>query len=110
MPEIGEELGVGNIVEGSVRKVGDRVRIVVQLIDAKNDVHLWSETYDRSLNDILAVQSEIAIEIAEALKTRLTKAEKDKINKEVTTNVTAYDFYLQARDKIGQDCLCEGGV
>ncbi|HRI79181.1 MAG TPA: hypothetical protein PLR06_06545, partial [Cyclobacteriaceae bacterium] len=77
--EIGGELSVGNIVEGSVRKVGDKVRIVVQLIDAKTDVHLWSETYDRDLKDILAVQSEIAMKIARALEVRLTSAERQNI-------------------------------
>ena len=99
---IGDELGVSNIVEGSVRRVGNQVRIVVQLIDAKNDVHLWSETYDRDFKDVLSLQSEIAIEIAKALESRLTSAEKEKINKEVTTDVSAYDFYLQARDKLSK--------
>jgi TolB-like protein len=97
--EIGEELGVSNVVEGSVRKVGDKVRIVVQLIDAKRDIHLWSETYDRDLKDILNLQSEIAIEIAEALKAKLTESELSYISKEVTHDITAYDYYLRARDK-----------
>jgi TolB-like protein/Flp pilus assembly protein TadD len=96
---IGEELGVNNVVEGSVRRVGDKVRIVVQLIDAQTDVHLWSETYDRELKDVLALQSEIAIEIAHTLEARLTSKEKNNIAKEVTSDVTAYDYYLQARDR-----------
>ena len=70
--EIGEELGVASVLEGSVRRVGDKVRVAVQLIDAKSDTHLWSETYDRELKDILAIQSEIAIEIANAMRARLT--------------------------------------
>ena len=96
--EIGEELSVANVVEGSVRRVGDKVRIVVQLIDAKTDVHLWSETYDRELKDVLALQSEIAIEIANALEARLTLDEKQNIQKEISQNITAYDYFLKARE------------
>lgn len=97
--EIGEELSVENVVEGSVRRVGDKVRIVVQLIDAEADVHLWSETYDRELKDVLAVQSEIAIEIANALKARLTDDVRTNIVKEASTNITAYDYFLKAREQ-----------
>jgi TolB-like protein len=97
--EIGEELGVANIVEGSVRKVGDKVRIVVQLIDAKRDVHLWSETFDRPLDDILNLQSEIAIQIAKTLEAKLTSTEREQIQKEETQDVTAYDYYLRAREE-----------
>lgn len=98
--QIGEELNVNNVVEGSVRRVGNQIRVVVQLIDAQKDIHLWSETYDRELKDVLALQSEIAIEIARALESRLTSSEKEKINKEVTTDASAYDFFLQTRDKV----------
>ncbi|MGC3945685.1 MAG: hypothetical protein QM762_14385 [Chryseolinea sp.] len=70
--EIGTELDVGNVVEGSVRRVGDKIRVVVQLVDAKTDVRLWSESYDREVKDVLSLQSEIAIEIANALEARLT--------------------------------------
>jgi TolB-like protein/lipopolysaccharide biosynthesis regulator YciM len=97
-PQIGEELNVANIVEGSVRRVGDQVRIVVQLIDAENDVHLWSETYDRDFKDVLSLQSEIAMEIARALEARLTAREKINIEKEATQNVTAYDYFLKAQE------------
>jgi adenylate cyclase len=100
--EIGEELNVDNIIEGSVRRVGDKVRIVVQLIDTKTDLHLWSETYDRELQDVLTVQSEIAIEIARALQARLTSSERQQIYKEVTTDVTAYDYYLRVRDGLAR--------
>lgn len=96
--QVGEDLGVANIVEGSVRRVGDKVRIVVQLIDAKTDVHLWSETYDRDFSDILELQSEIAIKIANALEARLTATEKKNIQKEVSQDVTAYDYFLKARE------------
>lgn len=95
--QVGEDLGVANIVEGSVRRVGDKVRIVVQLIDAKSDVHLWSETYDREFKDVLALQSEIAIKIANALEARLTSVEKKNIQK-ISQDVTAYDYFLRARD------------
>jgi TolB-like protein/Flp pilus assembly protein TadD len=98
--EIGEELNVGNVLEGSVRRVGDKVRIVVQLIDVKTDLHLWSETYDRELKDVLSLQSEIAIEIANALNAQLTASEKEKINREPTKDATAYDYYLQARERM----------
>jgi TolB-like protein/Tfp pilus assembly protein PilF len=95
--EIGGELGVANLVGGSVRRVGDKLRIVVQLIDAETDVHLWSETYDRELKDILALQSEIAMNIANALNAQLTSTEKENIGKEISHSVTAYDYFLKAR-------------
>ena len=100
--EIGDELSVENVVEGSVRRVGDKVRIVVQLIDAEKDVHLWSETYDRELKDVLAVQSEIAIEIASALKARLTDEVRTNISREASTSITAYDYFLKARELAGR--------
>jgi len=100
--QIGQELNVNHVVEGSVRRVGNQIRVVVQLIDAEKDIHLWSETYDRELKDVLSLQSEIAIEIAQALESRLTPAEKEKINREVTTDASAYDYYLQARDKVSK--------
>ncbi|HEY5919026.1 MAG TPA: tetratricopeptide repeat protein [Chryseolinea sp.] len=98
--EIGEELGVASVLEGSVRRVGNKVRVSVQLIDAKSDTHLWSETYDRELKDILAIQSEIAIEIAKAMRARLTTDEKKNIESEVDYDVTAYDFFLKARETL----------
>ncbi len=70
--------------------------------NAKKDIHLLSETYDRELKDVLALQSEMAIEIAQALESRLTTAEKEEINKEVRTEVSAYDYYLQTRDKVSK--------
>lgn len=96
--QIGEELNVANIVEGSVRRVGDQVRIVVQLIDTQNDVHLWSETYDRDFKDVLSLQSEIAIEIARALRAQLSDSEKESISKQSSQNITAYDYFLKARE------------
>ncbi|HWA34807.1 MAG TPA: tetratricopeptide repeat protein [Cyclobacteriaceae bacterium] len=95
--EIGDELAVANVVEGSIRRVGGQVRIVVQLIDTQTDTHLWSETYDRELKDVLTLQSEIAIEIAKALEAKLTSEEKKSIVKGASANAEAYDYYLKAR-------------
>lgn len=97
MPQIAEELGAGTILEGSVRKVGNQVRIVVQLIDARNDVHIWSETYDRPLEDVLKLQSEIAMAVSSKLKVILTSSEATRINASATANLEAYDLYLKAK-------------
>ncbi|UCF77869.1 MAG: protein kinase [Candidatus Eiseniibacteriota bacterium] len=98
LKEIGRELGVGAILEGSVRRAGDRVRIVSQLVDAQTDEHIWVETYDRELKDIFAIQSEVAQKIAAALKARLSPEEKQLIEKRPTENLTAYDYYLMGRE------------
>jgi TolB-like protein/Tfp pilus assembly protein PilF len=94
---IGRELGVASILEGSVRKAGERVRITAQLIDAKSDAHLWAETYDRELKDIFAVQSEVAESIVAALKAHITPAEKERIQKKPTLDLEAYQLYLKGR-------------
>ncbi len=92
------KLGVDVILEGSVRRSGDRVRITAQLIDGKSDRHLWSETYDRELKDIFAVQDEIAHHIVEALEIKLTPTQQRSIQKKATTgDMDAYDFYLRGR-------------
>ncbi len=96
--EIGDELGVGALLEGSVRKSGNTVRIVVQLIDTKTDEHLFSQTYDREIKDVLTTQSEIAIEIANALQAKLSPTEKENISKNASVDISAYDYYLKARD------------
>lgn len=103
LPVIGRELGVSYILEGSVRKAENKVRIVAQLIDVKNDVHLWTETYDREITEIFDIQSEIAIEIAQVLETRLTTDERRHIRgspggKGRSTEITAYDYVLRARN------------
>ncbi|MGC1390523.1 MAG: hypothetical protein WA816_05755 [Bacteroidales bacterium] len=95
--QIGRELNVYSILEGSVQKIGNNVRITAQLIDARTDVHLWSETYDRDISDILSIQSEVAQTVARELKTTLTSKEKRQIEKNQTSNVEAYDFYLKGR-------------
>ncbi len=96
--EIGLALGVGTILEGSVRRSGLRVRISAQLIDVRTDEHLWAENYDGDLTDIFSLQSTIAEEIVAALKATLTSEEKESIERLTTENTEAYDFYLKARD------------
>jgi TolB-like protein/DNA-binding SARP family transcriptional activator/predicted Zn-dependent protease len=95
--QIGEELGVAHVLEGSVRRVGDTVRITAQLIDARTDQHLWAESYDRDLTDIFAIQTEIAQRIAGALRARLAPDERERLDVRPTADLTAYDFYLQGR-------------
>ena len=86
LPQIAKQLGVTNILEGSVQKVADRVRVNVQLINALTDEHLWADTYDRKLTDIFAVESEIAQAVAQALQATLTGSEKSSIAKKPTEN------------------------
>ena len=97
IPEIAQQLGVGNILEGSVQKAGDRVRINVQLINALTDSHRWAETYDRTLNDVFAVQSEVAEKIAASLKAQLTGSERAELAAKPTDNPQAYEAFLQSR-------------
>jgi TolB-like protein/Flp pilus assembly protein TadD len=96
--DIGKELGVETILEGSVRRFGNRVRIVGQLIDAKNDKHLWAETYDRDLKDIFLIQTEVATKIAASLKTELSSKDKENLKWNPTKDVNAYGFYLEGRE------------
>ena len=95
MNEIAEEVGAANILEGSVRRAGDQVRIVAQLIKAKSDEHLWAETYDREYADIFAIQTDVARKIASALKSTLTPAEEKHLENIPTTNMEAYDYFLR---------------
>ena len=96
LSQIAKQLGVTNIVEGSVQKAEGQVRVNVQLINAQTDSHLWGDTYDRKLTDIFAVESEVAKSIAEALQARLTGGEKSAIDIKPTNNPDAYDAYLRA--------------
>jgi len=105
--EIAKELGVSTVLEGSVRRSGNRVRIVSQLIDANNDNHIWSETYDRELKDIFAIQSDVASRIAAALKTELSLKEKGRIERKPTENIDAYAYYLKGRQQYNQYQLKE---
>jgi serine/threonine protein kinase/Tfp pilus assembly protein PilF len=95
--QIGNELDVGTVLEGSVRRAGDQVRIVAQLIDAQNEGHLWADTYDEQMTQIFAVQSDVAQKIASALKAKLTQGEKERIEKKQTENTEAYQQYLKGR-------------
>jgi len=92
--EIGLELGVAHVLEGSVRRAGNRVRIVSQLIDTRSDAHLWSETYDRELTDIFEIQSDVAGQIAGALRANLSTAARASIKRRPTENLEAYNRYL----------------
>jgi serine/threonine protein kinase/tetratricopeptide (TPR) repeat protein len=95
--EIGATLQVATLLEGSVRRAGDRVRIVAQLIDAEADQHLWAETYDRRLTDIFAIQTDVALQIASALEAELSPGERTRIQRKPTSDVHAYQLYLQGR-------------
>lgn len=98
---IGRELGVSTILEGSVRKAGNQVRIVAQLIDAKSDKHLWAETYDRELEDIFAIQSEVAEQIAAALDIKLHADEQLALKTQPTENMEAYQAFMRGRYYMG---------
>ncbi len=95
MSEIGRELNAGTILEGSVRKAGDRVRVSIQMIDATEDRHVWTESYDRDLEDIFSVQSDIAAKVAEALRLELLTKEKKVISEAPTKNPEANLLYLK---------------
>jgi len=95
LPEIARQLGVANILEGSVQKAGDEVHINAQLIRAATDEHLWAESYDRKLENIFGVEGEVATAVAEALKAKLTGAEQHAIEEKPTNNLEAYDAYLR---------------
>jgi TolB-like protein/Tfp pilus assembly protein PilF len=96
--EIGQQLGVGHLLEGSVQRAGNKVRVNAQLINARTDVHEWAENYDRPINDVFAIQSEIAKAIADQLQAKLSPNEKASIEKPPTTDVTAFDLYSRARN------------
>jgi TolB-like protein/class 3 adenylate cyclase/Tfp pilus assembly protein PilF len=95
--EIAQQLGVSNVVEGSVRRSGNRVRVSVQLIDALTDRHIWAQNYDRTLADSLAMQGELAMEIATTVGAKLSLQEKARVEAKPTTNAAAYDAYLRGR-------------
>jgi TolB-like protein/class 3 adenylate cyclase/Flp pilus assembly protein TadD len=95
--QIGHQLGVAHVLEGSVQRAGNRIRVNAQLIDARTDAHLWAQTYDRDLSDVFAIQSEIAKAIAEQLQARLSPNEKAAIEKPPTTDLAAFDLYTRAK-------------
>jgi TolB-like protein len=91
--KIGQELGVAHVVEGSVQRAGNKVRVNAQLIDARNDSHEWAENYDRPIDDVFAIQSEIAKAIADQLQAKLSPNEKKAIEQPPTTDLAAFDLY-----------------
>jgi serine/threonine-protein kinase len=97
LKEIGEELDVNTILEGSVRREGNQVRIVAQLIDAVSDEHIWAETYDEELTQIFSIQKDVAEKIAKALEATISSREKERLKKPPTEILEAYDAYLQGR-------------
>jgi serine/threonine protein kinase/Tfp pilus assembly protein PilF len=101
--EIGQQLGVAHVLEGSVQRAGNRVRVNAQLIDARNDANRWAQTYDRDLADVFAIQSEIAKTIAQQLKAELSLQEKIDIEKPPTTDLVAYQLFLRASGLVGED-------
>jgi TolB-like protein/Tfp pilus assembly protein PilF len=114
--EIGKALGVSAVLEGSVRRAGNRVRVNVQLIDATNDEHLWADEYDRELTDVFAIQSDLADKIATALRAKLSPAEKAQIERKPTENAEAYLAFIQAHgyvtkpDRLPVDLLTAEGL
>ena len=106
--EVGEALGVAHVLEGSVRRSGNRVRVSVQLIDTRDDRHVWAESYDRTISDALTLQGELATEIAAALQARLSPDEKARVERKQTENPDAYVLYLRARQlEIHPDTLLQ---
>jgi TolB-like protein/Flp pilus assembly protein TadD len=99
---VGRELAVNTVLEGSVRKSGDRLRVTAQLISAADGYHLWSERYDRGLEDVFAIQDEIATKITEALELRLTRRDRDAIHGRTKGAIQAYDYYLRGRHAVHQ--------
>jgi TolB-like protein len=105
--EIAKQLGVAYIVEGSVQRAGDRLRINAQLIDARSDTHLWAETYDRTAADLFAIQSELAQSIVTQLKTKLSPKQKAEIEERPTQDLVAFELYLQAKEIIDSYLVAE---
>jgi TolB-like protein/Tfp pilus assembly protein PilF len=100
--EVGKKLGVSTVLEGSVRKQGNRLRITAQLINVDDGYHLWSQKYDRNMDDIFAIQDEIALSITEQLKITLLEKDREKITKTSTGNAEAYELYLKGRFHINR--------
>src|SRR5947209_7759924 len=106
--EIASELAVAHIVEGSVQRAGNRIRLRAQLIDARTDVHLWADKFDRPLDDVFAIQSDIAKTIADQLEAKLLPAEKSAIEQPPTTDLLAYDRYLRGKKAFAQIMYARG--
>jgi serine/threonine protein kinase/tetratricopeptide (TPR) repeat protein len=100
--DIGEKLGAATLLEGSVRRAGNRVRIVAQLIDGSSDEHIWADTYDRELTDIFAIQTDVALSIANALRAELSKDERARVGRRPTYDLQAYELYLRGRNLLNR--------
>jgi TolB-like protein/tRNA A-37 threonylcarbamoyl transferase component Bud32/Tfp pilus assembly protein PilF len=98
--EIGRQLGVAHVVEGSVQRVGNRLRVNAQLVDARSDQHLWGESYERDVSDVFAIQSEIAKTIAGQLQIKLSPSQQEAIDRPPTNDLTAFDLYVRAKNLI----------
>jgi adenylate cyclase len=107
LPQIAAELGAQAVVEGTVRRSADRVRVTAQLIAADRDEHLWAETYDRVLEDVFAVQSDVAENIARALRAELTAGERERLQRKPTENLEAYDLCLKGM-RVGESLIPDG--
>ena len=110
---MGDKLSVSKVLEGSVRKQGNRLRITAQLINVDDGFHLWSERYDRDMDDIFAIQDEIALAITEKLKITLLEKDRELITKTSTQNTEAYELYLKGRfylSRRGKICFNEPGL
>jgi TolB-like protein/class 3 adenylate cyclase/Tfp pilus assembly protein PilF len=107
--QIGEELGVAHLLEGSVQRAAGKVRVNAQLIDARTDAHLWAQTYDRDLADVFAIQSEIAKRIADQLQAKLSPSEKNAIERSPTSDITAFDLYTRAKNLLLRSALSGAG-
>src|SRR5256886_3361735 len=110
MRQIGDTLRVSHVLEGSARRSGDRVHLNAQLIDTRTDTHVWAEEYDRDLNDLLAVQSEIAQQVAQRLDAKLSASEKASVEEQPTKDLVAYEFYVRAISLIYNVQVPEGPV
>ena len=100
LPRVARELGVRYVLEGSVRRAGNRVRVTAQLIDSTTDGHVWADRFDRDLTDIFAVQDELTREIVAALKLKLTAADEDRLAHKPTVDIAAYNLFLQGREQV----------
>src|SRR2546430_6603056 len=101
--QIGQQLGVAHVVEGSAQRAGNRVRVNAQLVDARTDRHLWGQTYDRDLADVFAIQSEISKTIADQLQAKLSPREENAIERPPTTDISAFDLYARAKVLLTKD-------
>src|SRR3984893_66283 len=106
--KIGQALGVAHILEGTVQRVGDRVRVSAQLIDARTDAHVWAEHYDREIANVFAIENELAEQIVAQLKSKLSPQEKAAIEQKPTDDLAAYDLYLRARELIDKAVFSSG--